>query len=230
MDDDLRAAVAAGGRLACVSAAQHRGWWIPPAVAEDERVHVAVAPHSAVPQGHLRVHWSRPIVRPDSFALLESVEDTLQHVADCLPREQALILWESACHREKLSRDYLLNVDWRSPDARNLAEDADALADSGLETLFVSRVRRRGVRVRQQIVIGGHPVDTLIGERLIAQIDGFEFHSSAADRGRDVAHDAELAARGYTILRFTYAQLIYDWPAVDRAIGRALAAGLHRAR
>jgi len=104
-----------------------------------------------------------------------------------------------------------------------------ALADSGLETIFISRVRRRGVSIRQQIVIAGHAVDALIGERLVVQIDGYMFHSSAADRGRDVAHDAELVARGYTVLRFTYAQLIHDWPSVDRSIGRALAAGLHRA-
>ena len=102
-------------------------------------------------------------------------------------------------------------------------------AAPGLETIFISRVRRRGVSVRQQIVIAGHAVDALIGERLVVQIDGYMFHSSAADRGRDVAHDAELVARGYTVLRFTYAQLIHDWPSVDRSIGRALAAGLHRA-
>ena len=39
----------------------------------------------------------------------------------------------------------------------------------------------------------------------------------------------ELSLRGYTVLRFTYAQVVHDWPAVERAIARAIAAGAHLA-
>jgi very-short-patch-repair endonuclease len=70
----------------------------------------------------------------------------------------------------------------------------------------------------------------LVGERLVIQLDGFAHHLSAAQRGRDIAHDAELRLRGSTVLRFGYAQVIYDWPTVERTVARAVAAGLHLAR
>ena len=45
----------------------------------------------------------------------------------------------------------------------------------------------------------------------------------------DSDEDAELALRGYTVMRLSYAQIIHDWPAVERSIRRALAARLHLA-
>lgn len=87
-----------------------------------------------------------------------------------------------------------------------------------------------GLPIRQQTVLAGRPVDFLIGDRLVVQVDGHAYHSSAADRGRDAAHDAELRLRGYHVLRFTYSQVLHDWPAVERSIARAVAAGLHRSQ
>lgn len=223
----LLAAAEATGVLACVSAAAHRGWWLPDRAAADARVHVAVKPHAARPSADVRVHWSLPIVPVGPFELIESVEDTLEHIAQCLPREPALVLWESAASREKLSREYLVRVKWTSPAARDLSGQVTGLSDSGLETLFCSRVRAWGVIVRQQIVIAGHRVDALIGDRLIVQVDGYAHHSSSVDRQRDLIHDAELIARGYTVLRFTYAQIVHDWPSVARAVARAIAARRH---
>lgn len=104
------------------------------------------------------------------------------------------------------------------------------LSDSGLETFFVYRLSGWGVPIRQQAVVAGRAVDVLVGERLVIQIDGHAYHSRSADRTRDVAHDAELRLRGYTVLRFTYAQMLHDWPAVARTVSRAIAAGAHLAR
>jgi len=91
----------------------------------------------------------------------------------------------------------------------------------------VVRLRPHGLPVRQQVVIAGRPVDILIGKRLVIQTDGWEFHSSSAQRSADIAHDAELRLRGYTVLRFSYAQVVHGWPEVERTILRAVAAGLH---
>ena len=90
-------------------------------------------------------------------------------------------------------------------------------------------LRRWGLRVRQQVWIGGRPVDALVGDRLVVQLDGYEFHSTSAQRTRDIAHDAELRLRGYTVLRFGYAQVVHDWPTVERTILHAVAAGIHLA-
>jgi very-short-patch-repair endonuclease len=38
-----------------------------------------------------------------------------------------------------------------------------------------------------------------------------------------------LVLDGYTVLRFTYSQVIHDWDAVERTIARAVASGAHLA-
>ncbi len=225
--DDLRAAALATARLACVSAARHRGWWMP--ATPEASLHLHVHPHAASPPGDHTVHWTRPLAPVARASLLESVEDTLDHVAACTDAETALVLWESACRHERLTPASLRRVRWRSASARDLYDQVTGLHDSGLETIFAVRLRCPGVPMRFQVFVAGRPVDALLGDRLIVQLDGFAFHSTAADRTRDAAHDRELVARGYTVLRFTYAEVLHDWPVVARAVSRALAQGAHLA-
>ncbi|WP_447588354.1 endonuclease domain-containing protein [Microbacterium lacticum] len=104
---------------------------------------------------------------------------------------------------------------------------AEEFTDSGIETLFRVRLRWLRVRILHQIWLAGHRADFLIGERLVVQADGG--HHVGAQRAEDLAHDAELMLRGYHVLRFTYAQIVGDWPAVQSAIMRALAQRLHLA-
>ncbi len=172
-------------------------------------------------------HWNVPLVPVAAHRLVESVEDTLAHVAECLPHEAALILWESAMRKEGLHSDAIRRVPWRSATAQRCAEQAQGLSDSGLETIFVDRMRPWGLPLRQQVVLAGRPVDALIAELLVVQLDGFAHHSSSADRTRDLAHDAELRLRGYTVLRFSYSQVLHDWRFVERTLLRAIAAGAH---
>ena len=51
--------------------------------------------------------------------------------------------------------------------------------------------------------------------------------TATRSRARDAAHDAELTLRGYTVLRFTYAQIVHDWAETERRILRAMSAGFH---
>lgn len=228
---DLVTAAEAGGRVSCVSLARARGWWMPEDV--DPNLHLHLTPGSGsarLPDDWPGVlHWTKPLV-PCDRQLTATVEDALAQIAVCLPFDTALVLWESAAKRESLAAEALRNVRWTSCAARELAEAVTGLSDSGLETLVVIPLRRWGLHVRQQMVLAGRPVDVLVGDRLVLQIDGYEHHSSSAQRARDIAHDAELRLRGYTVLRFSYGQIVRDWPAVERRIKRALAAGLHVAR
>ncbi|WP_438353740.1 endonuclease domain-containing protein [Microbacterium sp. CJ88] len=224
----LRAAAGAGGRVACVTLARRRGWWMPEGV--DSRTHLHVHPHAAAPAVGDDVvrHWTIPPTSPQE--LEESAEDALAHIAGCVPREDALVIWESAIRVEKLAVEALRAIPWSTRAAAECALAVVGLSDSGLETMVVLPLRRSGLRVRQQIMIAGRRVDLLIDERLVVQIDGFEFHSSAGQRSKDIAHDVELRLRGYTVLRFGYAQVVHDRAEVGRAIRRAVAAGLHRAQ
>lgn len=224
---DLLAAASVGARLACVSAARRRKWWLPEGV--DARLHLRFAPHARSAAFDGVAHWTTSIAPAPVHGLVESPEDALAHLAGCLDPETARIVWESAIRIEGLSVDALREVRWRSRAAAECARTVNGLSDSGLETIVVVRLTPWGLPLRQQFVIAGRPVDLLIGDRLVVQIDGFAFHSTSAQRTKDVAHDAELRLRGYTVLRFTYAQVIHDWPAVERTIARAIAAGAHRA-
>lgn len=226
---DELAAARAGARVACVSLAKARRWWMPDDV--DRRLHLSRAPHArAVEHGADEViHWSKPVAPASAFDLHESIEDALAHIAVCVAPEPARVLWESAIRIERLSIEALRRVRWTTRAAARLAGEVSALSDSGLESIFLIRLGPWGLPIRQQAVVAGRAVDFLIGDLLIVQIDGHAHHSSAADRGRDVAHDAELRLRGYTVLRFTYAQVLHDWRGVERTIARAVAAGLHTA-
>ena len=123
---------------------------------------------------------------------------------------------------QRVDADILARVRWNCPAARELASAASKLSDSGLESEFVQLMRGAGVAVRQQVWIDGHPVDGLIGERLIVQLDGFAHHQ-AADRRRDLRADARLALRGYTVLRFDYQQVLFNAPYVIDTVQTAIA-------
>ncbi|KAA9105654.1 endonuclease domain-containing protein [Microbacterium rhizomatis] len=226
---DAVAAARAGGRVACVTLAQERGWWMPDSV--DAARHISILPHARpgeIAEGDV-VHWTKPVAPASPHSISESIEDALAHIAGCLPPEPARVVWESAISTERLSLDALRHVRWRTKAAARLAEESSDLSDSGLESMFLIRLSSWGVPIRQQAPLAGRRVDFLIGRSLVVQVDGHVFHSTAADRGRDVRHDAELRLRGYTVMRFTYAQIVHDWGGVERMVARAIAAGLHMA-
>lgn len=201
------------------------GWWVPP---EDSgALHVHLSPGAAVPRSDVVAHWSKPLGPARPRILEASVEDALAHAARCLALEHAVAMWESAARVEQISIDSLRQVRWRDAIARRCAEQLRPGTDSSLETIFRVRLSSWGVPVRMQLFLAGRTIDFLIGTHLIVQIDGWSFHSSSADRTRDIAHDAMLRMRGYTVLRFSYAQVIHRWPEVENALSQAIARRLH---
>lgn len=220
------AAVGLGGRVTCLSGAELLGLWTPP----HEDAHVAVARNSTAREvDGIRIHWADG---PASFAR-HTVDDpllnVLHHVARCRPEREALAVWESAVRTRQIALPVLARIPWHGKGAQGILARLSALSDSGLETEFIVLMREIGVTVRQQVWIDGHPVDGLIGERLVVQLDGFAHHSSVADRRRDIEADARLALRGYTVLRFDYQQVMFQPEFVTETVRTALAQGLHLA-
>ncbi|MFB9308974.1 very-short-patch-repair endonuclease [Agromyces hippuratus] len=214
-----------GGRVACVSAAQHHGLW----TIDDGRLHLAVSPNaSRFDAGAAIVHWNAGPVAPHRYELVEPVVNALVHLADCRPFDQALATWESALRSGRVASDHLDRLPLRSAAARRVRSGASMLSDSGIETIPVARLRRLGIRVRQQVMIDGHPVDGLIGDRLVYQVDGYEFHSSAEQRRRDIAQDRRLTLMGYTVVRIDYRQVLFEWQEVESEFRHAIAMGLDR--
>ena len=223
---DLRAAAALGGRVACLSVASRLELWH----LSDELNHVSMPRNAMVPASNtLRVHWGVGPVPVARFALVEPIENALVHIAECQPFENALVVWDSALNKNLVTEHALARLPLRSAAARAVRAVASGLADSGLETLPVSRLAVIGIRVRQQVMLEGHRVDGLIGRRLVLQSDGFSFHSSVEQRRADIAHDRRLTLLGYTVLRFDYRQILFDWPRVESEILQAMAQGLHLA-
>lgn len=221
---DLRRAAETGGRLTCVSAAARANLWTP----SHEGTHIAVASTaSRVAADGVRLHWAQGPAPVGKTSLVDPVVNVLFQVARCLPMTEALCIWESAIRQKSIHPDLLARVQWRGEAARSLAAVASDLSDSGVETRFVLLMRSIGVAVRQQVWIDGHPVDGLIGKRLVVQIDGFAHHQGR-DRRRDLAADARLVLLGYTPLRFDYYQVFFQPGHVITVISAAIAQGLHR--
>ncbi|MFK4852459.1 endonuclease domain-containing protein [Microbacterium sp. ZW T6_19] len=220
----LVAAARFGVVLTCRTQASLLGLWVH---------HHGGPPHFAVTHNAKRklaveakLHWGRPLVPRDPGALVDPIENVLANIAECEPFEQALATWESALNKSLVALDALRGYSWK-PAARRVLEQAMPFADAGLETYLRTRLRWLRVPILTQIWIAGHRVDTLIGDRLIVQIDGA--HHVGAQRSEDIRHDAELRLMGYTVIRVSYTQIMFEWPMVQDLIMRAVAQGLHLA-
>ena len=221
----LRRAAVSGGILTCLSAAEAYGAWRP---GHDAALHLAFSPSSSVrPAVDVRPHRSTGVVPRSRRRLIDRVENVLAIAATCLPHDDALAVWESFLNKGQITVERLDAVAWRGDRARRRRDEASALSDSGLETHLVSRLRRAGVAVAQQVRIEGAAVDGLIGRYLVVQTDGFAFHSDARVRRANIAHDRRLRLLGYSVLRYDYHEVVNGWPAVEAEILAAVAQGLH---
>lgn len=223
-DPYLISAARAGVVLTCVTQARRLGLW----VLTGDDPHVGAPPNASrlrLQNHNATVHWGRPVHPRPPGVLEDGILNSLLLVERCQPHEAALAVWESALNQRLVERSELARLPLRAS-ARRLLEEATPFADSGLETMFRTRLRWLRHPIRSQTWIHGHRVDFLIGDRLVVQIDGG--HHVGAQRAADVAHDAALMLLGFHVIRVTYAQVVERWPEVQDLIMRALAQGLHR--
>lgn len=225
---DLVQAVRIGGRLTCVSAADLRGLW----VVTDAALHVAVAPTAA----RLRleqapatvVHWNRPVAPIDRTCPLDRIENVLAHIARCQPLDFAVAAFDSAVRTGALPLRQLQQLAKTQGSAfRRVVSFVNPLADTGIESIPRVRFGRLGIVMVPQVLIDGHHVDGLIGERLIVQFDGFGSHSSRKQHNRDLYEDDRLRVQGYTVLRFSSDQVLHDWEFVLQTTLSCIAQRLH---
>lgn len=92
----IRLAAEAGGRVACVTAGELHGAWRLDTV---RRPHLRLGPHQSDVCAEAVVHRTLDLVPAAPRSLLEPVVNVLSQVAACLPRDEALIVWESALNR-----------------------------------------------------------------------------------------------------------------------------------
>jgi len=224
-DPQLLFAATRGGRLTCLTIAGRRGWWN----LSDGLVHLSVPSTSAATiESGLRLHWSATPAPVSARTLVQPPVNALFHIAECQPFERALVVFESAVRIGDADLDRLRLMPTRSRRFRRVIDRTSHLSDSGIESIPRIRLARIGIHMRQQVVVDGHRVDGLVGERLILQFDGHAPHQDAAQRSRDLAQDRRLALSGHTVLRFSYQQVMHDWTLVEREVSDAIAQGRHQ--
>ena len=219
---DVVRAVRVGGVLSCSSLLRLHGVWC----VSDRRLHVRVPPNAArlrspddrrVPlsaAAHgVAVHSPALLLGPEA---VDSVLGGLLCVMRCMARPHAVATLDSALNKGLVSMEQLRSLPGRHDELLRLV---DPSAQSGLESLVRLSLRGRRVRVRPQVRIAGVGfVDLVIGDRLVLELDGWEFHGTRRAFEEDRRRDLELARLGYDRLRLTYDQVLHEWSTVESTI------------
>lgn len=221
-DPALLYAARHGVVLSCITQAKRSGLW----VHSEKEHHFATRSASSRGRPDGILHWRTPLVPRDPDALEDSLENVLNTVAHCQQFEEAVAIWDSALNKGLVEWQTLSKLPLTGR-AKDVLLASNRFADSGLESYVRTRLAWLRLRIVAQAWLHGHRVDFLIGDRLVLQVDGSQH--TGAQRSSDNQHDAELALLGYEVVRVTYTQVIFDWPAVQQRIMRAIAQGRHLA-
>lgn len=238
-DSSVRA-VRVGGSLTCVSVLNERGVWC----VNDELLHVRVNRHRnhlASPDSRLvalrdsamqgvAVHGTFAAYRSPRYCHTDPVDVAVMHAIDCQPRDYAVALCDSVINLRLSTRSRLLSIaemiDKRHSEVVALS---DGRAQSGLETKARLRLRALRIPYRPQAYIGAVGcVDLVIGDRLVLELDGREWHSSFEAFAEDRRRDLILHERDYLVVRLTYAQVMFEWPRVEAMIRSLVSRHKHR--
>lgn len=216
----VRDATHHGGALTCQSALRHRRIWV---LDREGPPHVWIGPHGrehAHAGCQCVVHWSDGT---PALGVLD-IPSALLHYFRCGGPEAFFVALESALRIGQIRPAQRAWIRERLPrSARWLVDFAVSTSDSGLESLVRLRLRGLGIETAAQVRIPGvGRVDLLIDGVIIIELDGEENHADPAKRHRDLRRDAAATAQGFTPLRFDYALVVHDWPAVEAAILGAL--------
>lgn len=104
-----------------------------------------------------------------------------------------------------------------------LQEHADPQADSLLETLARLVLTQAKLPIQSQAVVDGvGRVDFLVAGRVVVEVDGHRHHTGLRAFTRDRERDRALVLRGYTVLRFTFRDVVDHPDRLVREISEAL--------
>ncbi|MHA7861397.1 hypothetical protein ACX1DX_08505 [Tessaracoccus sp. Y36] len=213
----LIAAVRVGGRLGCLSGCKHHGLWTP----SHPKPHIVVG--KGVTVG--RAGWHRHTAALPGQAVFP-VKDCLAQVIRHHSPEEALMVLESAAHKELITRTEaeLLIADAPARKQRVL-KFFSPLAESGSETRVRLWLQQQRIPVQAQVWIAGvGRVDLLVGRSLVLECDSAEFHEY-----RDEDYERYLGLRdlGYTPVGLAFNQVHHSWEATKLSLQAELRSGLH---
>jgi very-short-patch-repair endonuclease len=224
--DEARAvAREVGGHLRLLSAASHWGWetkW--PA-----RFPQVVAPRR--PATPVRAELAYAVLPPsdrDGWAT-----SRLRTVLDCaaeLPFDEALAVADSALRHGHLHHDDLLaTIRSDTPErVRRVLEHATPLAANPFESVLRAILVEAGIDVVPQwaTTVGGvtyHPDLADPFRALVIEANSWAFHAGKAEHDADCVRYNALVTAGWTVLRFTWEQVMFSPDVVVRTVRAAMA-------
>jgi very-short-patch-repair endonuclease len=213
------AAVLAVGHDAAVSHRSAAALWelLPPA---DEPVDVTVTRGHPRNRPGIRVHRTRRLEHSLNAGVpVTTPLRTLQDLACSVGTRDLERAIEEAQVRRLVTQQELDRLHSRG------ARHEPSLTRSEAERRLLALIRAaRLPPPRTNTRVGRYEVDFLWADhRVVVEVDGFAFHSSRAAFERDRARDRDLQLSGYTVLRFTWRQLVEEPEAVVAALASALA-------
>ncbi|WP_244929900.1 DUF559 domain-containing protein [Nocardioides sp. W7] len=152
----------------------------------------------------------------------DGVTTPLRTVLDCarrLPFDEALAVAESALRGGDVTKDELRTAaaQVRGPGAtacRRIAAGADARSANPFESVLRALVVEVGgleVEPQHPVVARGrtwHPDLVDVRRRLVIEADSWEFHTGRDEHSRDCVRYTALSVEGWTVLRFTWEQVM----------------------
>lgn len=202
---DAVGAVMANGLLTCASASTHHRLW---------RLHEPTALHLLCRHGAAKgvVVHRETVVPQDVPWPVAGLTDVLLHALRCLPEVEATIMVESALLQGRTTLDYLRGhlPGNRNGPARRVLDHVDGTAGSPIEVVARLLFRSEGIFVQTQADLPGIGiVDFLLEGFLIIELDG-ETHLEPKQVKKDRLRNNASTLDGYAVLRYGYAQVVYN--------------------
>ena len=229
----LMAAVLACGPLAVIS---HRtAAWLWDLLPDRRSVIDVTAPTRRRARRGIAVHTSRVpgMERAEVDGIpVTSVSRTLLDVSEVVRPRQVERAVEAAERHGLLDVLTVEEAIARGYGRRGIGRLQDALAAhrpppftrSELEQRFTELVQKAGLPPpTQNAYLHGFEVDAVWeGHRLVVELDGYEHHHTRAAFERDRNRDALLRAEGWTVLRFSWRQVVHEPETVVAALRATL--------
>ncbi len=145
---------------------------------------------------------------------LSSLADTLRQCVLTEPHPIAVAIIDSCLRTHPLDSVDLAFIERALPKRfGRVFSLVDSRAESGTESVLRVLLADAGVTARPQQRVPGSDLerlDLLVGDRLVVECDSEAHHGAHSDRLRDLRRDAQLAALGFIVMRFDYAQVLFE--------------------
>lgn len=153
----------------------------------------------------------------------QSLEQSVA-VVDSLARVCAAPIRSRAQRPLSLTTDELFGELARTPYGRRIIRFSDSSAESGLESITRVLLTLAGHRVATQVVVARNQrIDLVVDGILAIEVDG-RTHDERRRTLQDRAKEADIRAAGYQVVRYSYQQIMHNWPGVYADILRMLTA------